>query len=157
MLVYKSHKFITKKIKYEKYSLYKGECTEYSEFNIGDSLILTCLVPRELCVLGARMELYRNEDMSTRSIRAVRHGFDAEYDIFTVTFMLSDICVSECGGLFLYAFLLQTPYGLLWASSDGATAQERERVIFGDLRVQARDSECVQNEPCQIGQMTENQ
>ncbi len=157
MLVYNSHKFITKKIKYEKYSLQCGECTQRIDFYIGDSLTLACLVPREFCVLGARVELYRDEDMSTRSIRAARHGFDAQHDIFTVTFMLSDICVSGHGGRFLYAFLFETPYGLLWGSSDGITADSRDEVIFGEMRVFARDSECVQNVSCKIGQITENQ
>lgn len=157
MLVYNSRKFITKKIKFEKHSLHHGECTARNDFYMGDSLTLVCLVPREFCVLGARVELYREEDMSTRSVRAARRGFDAQYDIFAVTFMLSDICVSERGGRFSYAFLLETPYGLLYASNDGVTAEERDAVIFGDIRVFKRDSECVQNTRCQIGQMTENQ
>ncbi len=156
MLAYTSYKFIDKKIKHEKYSLYRGECRNSTDFNIGDSLILACLVPREFCVLGARMELYRDEDMSTRSIRAARCGFDGENDIFTVAVTLSDICVSKRGGRFAYAFFLQTPYGVLWASSDGVTAEAREAVDFGEFRVLARDGERAQNEPRQIVQTTEN-
>ncbi len=145
MLVYNSHKFITKKIKYEKYSLQCGECTQRIDFYIGDSLTLACLVPREFCVLGARVELYRDEDMSTRSIRAARRGFDTQHDIFAVTFMLADMCISNRGGDFFYAFLFETPYGLLWASNDGVTTESRDAVVFGELRVLPRDSECVQN------------
>ncbi len=156
MLVYTTYKFIDKKIKYEKYSLYHGECSESTDFYIGDSLVIACLVPREFCALGVRMELYRDEDMSTRSIRAARYCFDIENDIFTVAFTLSDICVSRCGGHFAYAFFLQTPYGVLWASSDGVTSEAREAVTFGEFRVLAHDSERAQNELCQIVQTTEN-
>ena len=148
MLVYNYHKFIAEKAKYEKRSFYLGDCNECTDFFTDDALWLFCRVPRELCTLGARVELYRQEDMSTRSIRAARCDFDTRYDVFAVHLMLSDICVSERGGDFLYAFVFETPYGLLYASSDGSIESERERVRFERIRVldkAVRDGECVQN------------
>ena len=157
MLACTSYKFIDKKIKHEKHSLYNGKCSENTHFNMKDSLMLLCFVPREFCALGARMELYRDEDMSTQSVRAARYGVDAQYDIFAVMFTLSDICVSERGGSFLYAFLFETPYGLLWASSDGTVMEKRDCVDFGKIRVLPRSGERAQNPRVQIGQMNENQ
>lgn len=153
MLVYNSHKFIAEKAKYEKRSLHFGDCTECTDFFTDDALWLFCRVPRELCVLGARVELYRKEDMSTRSIRAKRCELETKHDVFAVHLMLSDICVSERGGEFLYAFIFETPYGLLYASSNGDIETERERVIFERVRVHQRknDGECVQNAARVIG------
>lgn len=147
MLVYNSHKFIAEKVKYEKRSLHLGECTECTDFFVDDALWLFCRVPRELCALGARVELYRVDDMSTRSIRAKRRDFDTVHDVFAVHLMLSDICISERGGEFLYAFIFETPYGVLYASSDGSIEREREKVNFERIKVmQVRNgSECVQN------------
>lgn len=148
MLVYNSHKFILEKAKYEKRSLHLGDCSECTDFFVDDALWLFCRVPRELCVLGARVELYREEDMSTRSIRAKRCEFDTKHDVFAVHLMLSDICVSGRGGTFLYAFIFETPYGLLYASSNGSMENEREKVIFERIKVlntAVRDGECIQN------------
>ncbi len=149
MLVYNSHKFILEKAKYEKRSLHLGDCTECTDFFTNDALWLFCRVPRELCALGARVELYRQDDMSTRSLRAKRCELDTKCDIFAVHLMLSDICVSDRGGEFLYAFVFETPYGILYASGDGCIEREREMVIFERIRVHApsiRDGECIQNE-----------
>ena len=148
MLVYNSHKFIEEKAKYEKRSLHFGDSTQRMDFFTDDALWLFCRVPRVLCTLGARVELYREDDMSTRSIRAARCDFDIKYDVFAVHLMLSDICVSERGGGFLYAFVFETPYGVLYASGDGSIESECERVSFERIRVldtAARDSECIQN------------
>ena len=135
-------------MKYEKRSLQLGDCTECTNFFTDDALWLFCRVPRELCVLGARVELYRVDDMSTRSIRAKRRDFDTVHDVFGVHLMLSDICVSERGGEFLYAFVFETPYGVLYASGNGSIECERERVDFERIKVAQvkNDSECIQNE-----------
>lgn len=117
------------------HSLQYGECTGISDFWIHDVLVLACLVPCEYFAEGVRMELYRDADMSTRSIRAHRRVCDGVYDIFEVPLMLSKTCISSSGGELAYAFSIKTAYGLLWASSDGTATSEREGAYFKRLRV----------------------
>lgn len=139
MLVFNLSDIVKNNVCCEKYSVKRGECTSNAAFPDTDTLTVRVRVPRALCAKSAYMELYRDDDMSTRDVTAQLVEFGDADDVFAVTLTLSDICIGEHGGLFYYTFGLDTSYGVLYISRDGRITAERSAVSCEQLTVYTDD------------------
>ncbi len=134
MLIFDKKTVLTCTAECETYSAVRGDITEIGAFSSDDTLTFTVRVPRMLCAFSAALELYRDDDMSTRRLPTEKGISTAVYDSFSVTLRLSEYCL-DGGGLFYRCFAFDTPYGEIFASRDGSLTDDRGAVSSAQLTV----------------------
>lgn len=130
------------RVVFRKISEKRGDVSLSGAFADDDTLTLWVRVPRALCADNVSLRLYRDDDMSVKMLPAHLLEFAEAHDVYAVTLKLSEICLSDGGGLFYYTFVLSTPIGEVYAdrsgtlSADGSSVSSEQLTVYNaSLRV----------------------
>ena len=124
MLVYDLNGILSLRAELRKESEKRGDASLSGAFADDDTLTLSVRVPRALCADNVSIRLYRDDDMSVTMLPAKLSEFAEAHDVYTVTLNLSEICLSDDGGLFYYTFVVSTPLGEVHTDRSGALVSD---------------------------------
>ncbi len=142
MLLYKNHSAIGAVALLETRSTEFGS-TDSCAFRCGDTLTFIVRVPRAFCAENVSLILYTDSDMSERELAAknVEPSSDEDGDgYFAFDSFFVRVASDELGeGLYYHCFAVDTIYGRLYVSRDGALVGDKSAVSSTQLMLYSRD------------------